>query len=170
MGFHTNNDGRNFSSTLYDGDCGEELLKAFLEKKNFKVIDVRTNPEYQQKDIDFIISGDNVHFYTMEVKSDGKMCKTGNIFVEECMKRQIGDRKGWLYYCEADILCFIDIVNYYFYFIDWKKLKNKILVGFWKRITFNNVIDKCTGLGYIIPVKELFDNKLIITYGKIYFK
>lgn len=160
---------RNFYSTSSKGRLAEELFSKFLRYKGFTVVDRRLDDVYMKKDIDFEVKNGSKFLYSVEVKGDTRMAKTQNIFVEESMMRQSGRRNGWLYYCEADYLCFMDLNNYIFYLIKWPELKERILRGFWPLSSFNNKIDKCEGYGYKVPVRDLFKMNLLQCVDRIYF-
>ena len=116
MGLYAHsNEYRDFNTTRSSGTEGEELLKNYLiKKKGCQIINRADDPEYRAKDIDFEYSIDGKSWCSVEVKSDKRMANTGNIVVEVAMYRKSGKVNGWLYYCEADILCFIDMINYNF--------------------------------------------------------
>ena len=160
---------RDFNSTINDGQVGEKLLKDFLVHKGFKVIDRSEDPLYQSKDIDFEFSKTGKSWKSVEVKADSRMTFTGNIVVEVAMQRQTCRMLGWLYKCEADYLCFIDMQTYKFYFFDWHKLKSEVLNGRWKVKTFKNGTDNCIGELCIIPLQELADIGLMVVEDRIYF-
>ena len=171
MGLYAHsNEYRDFNTTRSSGTDGEELLKNYLiKKKGCQIINRADDPEYRAKDIDFEYSTDGKTWCSVEVKSDKRMAKTGNIVVEVAMYRKSGKVNGWLYYCEADILCFIDVVNYNFYFFDWKKLQQLVLNGRWKFTKFDNGTDNCEGEVCKIPVSDLAEMGLILYADKIYF-
>lgn len=159
---------RTFGSTLLEGAVGEAVLKAYIQKQGFDVVDRSDDVEYQKRDIDFEFSMNGGRVYSVEVKTDNRMYDTGNIVIEDSMQRKWGNQKGWLHYCEADILCFIDVVSYKFYFFDWPRLKSLVLSGKWSLITFNNYTDNCFGKLYKISVNELRDLGLIRAEGSLY--
>ena len=160
---------RDFNSTISQGNGGEELLKNYMSIKGFQIIDRSNDPLYQLKDIDFEFSRNGNKWSSVEVKSDYRMAQTGNIVVEVAMYRKSGKSKGWLYYCEADYLCFIDMQSYDFYFFDWKKLQQEVLNGRWRFTKFNNGTDNCEGEVCKIPLKDLFNMGLVVIKDKIYF-
>ena len=160
---------RDFNSTISQGNGGESLLKQYMIKKGFQIIDRSNDPAYQAKDIDFEFSRDGKHWSSVEVKSDYRMAQTGNIVVEVAMYRKKGKSKGWLYYCEADYLCFIDMQSYNFYFFDWEGLQREVLNGRWKFTIFDNGTDNCDGEVCKIPLKDLAKLGLIKVVDRIYF-
>lgn len=161
---------RDFKSTVSQGNGGEDMLKSYLiKKKGCQVIDRSDDPEYRAKDIDFEFTVKGKKWHSVEVKSDYRMAQTGNIVVEVAMYRKSGKSKGWLYYCEADYLCFIDMQSYKFYFFDWPKLQQEVLNGRWKFTKFDNGTDNCEGEVCKIPLKNLRELGLIVVEDKIYF-
>lgn len=96
-----------FSYDLEKGKCGEQLVKAALTNLGHTVEDVSDIREYQQKDIDFLLTKNNTST-TLEVKNDIKSCSTGNIFIETYNRNNYSrNYLGWYYYCEADYLAFV---------------------------------------------------------------
>lgn len=164
------NEYRDFNITRSSGADGEELLKNFLiKKKGCQVINRANDPTYRAKDIDFEFTVNGKKWHTVEVKSDSRMAQTGNIVVEVAMYRKSGKVNGWLYYCEADYLCFIDMQSYKFYFFDWPKLQQLVLSGRWRFTKFNNGTDNCEGEVCKIPLTDLMKLGLIIYEDRIYF-
>ena len=160
---------RSFSSTLKDGSVGENLIIAFLKHCGFAVEDKTDDEEYQERDIDILFKNPNGPWKSMEIKSDNVMNRSGNIVVEESFDRKIGRTLGWFHYCEADVLCFCDVNEYSYYFLNWKGIKEKIQDGYWKLSKFYNEIDDCLGRLYKIPIKDLRRLGLIEAEGKVYF-
>lgn len=152
---------RNFNSTLYQGNEGQNKIKEYLESQGYIVIDKSEDEEYQSKDIDFLYSKDGLSFCSLEVKSDNRMYETGNIAVELAMHRKSGRKNGWYHYCEADVLCFYDVISNIGYFIDWVKLKKEIQNQRWSFTVFENKIDLCKGSLCLVPVKDLENLNLL---------
>lgn len=86
------------------GNIGEETVKKYLETKH-KVDDVRHLKCYQGIDVDFLVDD----MIALEVKTDTKVSKTGNFFIETC-------GGGWYEKCRADYLCVYDSENRKLYF------------------------------------------------------
>ncbi len=88
---------------------GEQLVKLFLEKEGYFVIDVSKDQHYWSQDIDFIaIKGDNT--IKVEVKYDSWIHKTNNLFIE-LMSDVDRNKSGWIDYCKADYLFYVDAVD-----------------------------------------------------------
>lgn len=167
--YEPTNEYRDFNITVSTGNGGEDLLKKYIVHKGFQVINRANDPIYRAKDIDFEFSRNGKKWHSVEVKSDSRMAQTGNIVIEVAMYRKSGRSPGWLYYCEADYLCFIDMQSYTFYFFDWKKLQQLVLSGRWRFTKFNNGTDNCEGELCKISVRELRELGLIVVEDKIYF-
>lgn len=167
MGFYEpKKEVRNFKTTRNSGDFGETAVKEYLKRKYGCLIhDCSELPEYRSKDIDFFYSKDGKGWTSVEVKTDNRMSETGNIVIENAMFRKKGRVNGWLYYCEANILCFVDENNYVFYFFNWKRLKEEIHKGIWEKRWFKNGTDNCNGEVYVIPLKDLFQYNDIVLYS-----
>ena len=164
--YQPSNEMRTFNTTKNSGDFGEDSVKQYLIRKyNCKIKDVSDIVEFRKKDIDFLYSIDGKGWTSVEVKTDNRMSKTGNIVVENAMFRKKGRVNGWLYYCEAHILCFVDDNNYVFYFFDWDKLRKEIKKGRWEKRWFKNGTDNCNGEVYVIPLKELFELGNIVLFS-----
>jgi len=162
---------RTFGTTKNSGDFGEIAVKEYLKRKfKCQIYDCSDIPKYREKDIDFLYSvNDGKGWTSVEVKTDNRMSETGNIVVENAMFRKSGRVNGWLYYCEANILCFVDDNNYLFYFFDWAKLKSLIKEGKWKKRWFKNGTDNCNGEVYVIPLQDLFMEKdVVLFYDRLF--
>lgn len=111
---------------MSNGKQGERLFQQIMENRKYKVVDVSQNPEYWDKDIDFILtsstSGDTK---TFEVKWDSKIHNTNNLFLELTNTHSKGGL-GWFAFCQADFLAYGDAVNHKFYIIPLLELKEKI--------------------------------------------
>ncbi len=85
-----------------------------------KVIDVRDEKEYRDMDIDFIhvrLDGKYLKARTIELKADTKIHKTGNVYVEP---------NGWLKKTRAEVIAYLDTVNYICYYIKTDKLRRVV--------------------------------------------
>ena len=100
--------------------AGEWELKRYLRANGADVVDVSNNPNYWNKDIDLIADGVNI-----EVKWDGVMATTGNIYIETLsdIDRQ---KSGWFNFCQADKLYYGDATNKIFYIFDFPQLKEYV--------------------------------------------
>lgn len=141
----------------------EELrLHSYFESRGYEIVDKRDCKDSQSKDIDFEIRlGEQL--LSIEVKADKQMYKTGNIIVEISHNRPYkGRTEGWFKKCEADIICYSDVVMKKGYMLNWKKMKGKLL-GEFKIIGFDNPHDIGTRtFGFLIPVEEAREHGFII--------
>ena len=88
---------------------GEQLIKNYLEHQGYNVIDVSKCQEYWTQDIDFIaIKGQDTT--KIEVKYDGVIHRTRNLFIE-LLSDVDNNKSGWIDFCKADYLYYIDAVN-----------------------------------------------------------
>lgn len=111
-----------FTENIKVGNKGEAIASSFLSSIGYKVENVTKDPKYQKKDIDLIATlGDQV--MTIEVKADNYMNRTKNVCVELVSNMETG-RKGWIYYCEASHLCFVDLVSRVCYFVRFEEFLN----------------------------------------------
>lgn len=96
-----------FDKMNKQGLAVQEIVKAHLESRGNKIIDVSQVKEYQKRDIDFIVSKDG-KTTTLEVKKDKSLFRTGNIFIECGSYRGNYYSAGWIKYCDADYICYYD--------------------------------------------------------------
>lgn len=110
------------------GKQGEQLFKKIMTERNYTVQDVSANPNYYDKDIDFIItsptSGDTK---TFEVKYDSRINKTGNLYLElTSINSKQWNGQGWWVHCKADYLVYGDAVSRQFYVIPLLELRKRV--------------------------------------------
>lgn len=96
-----------FDKMNKQGLAVQEIVKAHLESRGNKIVDVSQVKEYQKRDIDFIVSKDG-KTTTLEVKKDKSLFRTGNIFIECGSYRGNYYSAGWIKYCDADYICYYD--------------------------------------------------------------
>lgn len=110
---------------MNNGKKGERLFQQRMEEQNYKVRDVSNNPDYWNKDIDFIItsptSGETKSF---EVKWDDRINQTGNLYLE-LENIHSKDGQGWFNFSEADFLAYGDSKTERFYVIPMNELKGR---------------------------------------------
>ena len=146
---------RNFDTTLPEGISHEAEIHSYLKNMGYLIIDHADDPVYQDKDIDLEFGRPDGQMFSMEIKSDTRMHETGNIVIELGMHRETGFCEGWFHKCQADVLCFYDVVGLVVYLIDWQRLKYAIENGEGKHIFFKNKIDNCVGELILVSVKDL---------------
>jgi len=98
-----------FSESLKEGKRGEEIAFKLLRKRYLLVDDVRDDPVFQKKDVDFVVDGLGV-----DVKFDSLMCRTGNFFFEEWSNVE-KETKGCFLGSEADFWCYGDGVVWWWF-------------------------------------------------------
>ena len=151
-------------STFSYGKGGEESIMNYFKRFGYVVCDKSDDAFYREKDIDMVISkGDKS--YSVEVKTDTRAKTTGNIIVERMMERVQGTRRGWFYFCEADILCYYLENAQKAYFLDWCKIKALILSGKAVNCRFINPIDpNCIGYGWLLSIEQLLRPNHVILW------
>lgn len=160
-----------FLDRLAKGKEGEELIMAYLRERGNTVLDCTGDSYYKKRDIDILSSKNGKDFVPIEVKTDEQMHKTGNMAIEISMDRQIGRTMGWFFYCEAEIMCYIDYHGKIAYFIDWPKLQQMVPgfvdAGKWNVIRFWNNYDKCYGHLCLVSIDEIKKRELVYLETKI---
>lgn len=102
---------------MNNGKYGERLFRNTMEQLGYKVEDTTNNPEYYEKDIDFIITSPfSGKVKTFEVKWDDCINRTGNLYLEVENINSKGGR-GWYEFCKADFLAYGDSRSRTFYII-----------------------------------------------------
>ena len=138
-----------FYDDLAIGKRGEELMKAAFLTRGHKVEDLSGMPEYQRKDIDMRLTKGGVSI-TLEVKNDIKSNSTGNVFIETYNRNNVkrgGD--GWICYCEADYLCFVQEFWQQAHIVNREELIKQCWGGKYRKVSspFSE--------GFIVPIGEL---------------
>lgn len=98
---------------LKRGQIGEEKAKEFFETNGYTIVDVRESDFYRKLDIDLILTKGEESF-SLEVKSNGSACRTGNLVVEDILNIAKG-KLGWIWYCRADYLMVVSGNKGYIY-------------------------------------------------------
>ena len=133
-------------------NAGEYEVKKFLRGRGIQVEDVSDKPQYWAKDIDLIatnpLTGASA---AIEVKLDARINDTGNFFVEFENPRS-KNSNGWLHFCEADFLYYIDSHTYITYIIKIDELRHFIAIH--KRdLAIKSTFDG--SIGYIVPLAAM---------------
>ena len=107
---------------------GEKLFAQRMIDKGYKVLDVSKNPDYFDKDIDFIVFSPATGLTkSFEIKTDTKIHKTGNLYLElSNIHSKQWNGEGWWKHCEADYLVYIDAARRKFYIIPLLELKERV--------------------------------------------
>ena len=109
---------------MNEGKEGEIKAKQCLESKGWKVKDLTTCQDFFKKDIDFLISKNDIQVY-IECKWDSRISSTGNLFIETSTDIE-EDKEGWFQYCQADFIFYGDANNNLFYVFVLDDLKRYI--------------------------------------------
>ena len=111
---------------MSSGRQGELLFKERMSSLNYSIEDVSGNPNYWDKDIDFIATSPKSGLTkTFEVKWDSRINNTGNLYLELTNVHSKGGR-GWFNFCEADYLAYGDSQAKCFYIIPLSDLKERV--------------------------------------------
>ena len=86
------------------GKPAEEIAAARIKKAGWQIEDVRKDPVYQAKDIDYICSKDD-DAWTVDIKTD-RCYRTGNYFFE-ILANVESEKLGWAYTSEADYILIV---------------------------------------------------------------
>lgn len=145
---------------------GEQLVKHYLESQGYAVIDVSKNKEYWIQDIDFLaIRGQQT--IKIEVKYDSWIHKTRNLFIE-LMSDIDANKGGWIDFCKADYIYYVDAVGQVCYVIALDAIKDYL-----KRYSYQvkecvdrdsqgRIYKRSTGaLINVDKMKELYNMKII---------
>lgn len=130
-------------------NSGEYELKKYFRSNGWTVTDVSADPRFWGLDIDLIIEKDN-YVWTIEVKYDHVLHRSGNLFIEHTNPRS-KDGKGWYHFCKADFLFYGDAATNTFYAIGVEALHEYI------EANKENLREKGTAdrsYGWILPLKD----------------
>ena len=107
------------------GKQGEYYFKCLMDNGNNEIIDVSDNPEYFDRDIDFVITNKlSGNTKTFEVKTDYHINRTGNLYLEYSNIHSKGG-KGWFTFCQADYIAYGDAIGKCFYIVPFAQLKER---------------------------------------------
>lgn len=144
---------------------GEYQVKDYFRKRNYKVVDVTDKPEYWKQDIDILVTNSKGIIKSFEIKFDGVISTTGNLYLETSCDID-KHKQGWFNYTKADYIVYGDKVNRIYYVIPTDKLR-KYVERNKENLRERAANDYCKGevvkvsLGYLLPVQDLIDNNLI---------
>lgn len=139
-----------------NGRQGELLFAQLMQLQGYTVIDVSDNPEYWDKDIDFIITSPTTgDTKTFEVKWDTKIQSTGNLYLElEAIHSKGG--KGWFEFCQADYLAYGDANQNFFYVIPMAELRKAAA-----KLPYREARCGQDSLGQLVAIKDILN---IVSY------
>lgn len=148
-------------------NIGELRAYNYFQDNGLSVQDVTMNPEYWEKDIDFVVSSGTERF-TVEVKWDSRISTTGNMFIETVtdLDRCKG---GWFTFCQADYIYYGDSFNQLFYVFkteDLRKFVSAHMMEERKAADYNSRGGvKKVSQGMLVPIKEFsqsYDVQIVI--------
>lgn len=150
------------------GTYGELDFISYFSNK-YEVEDVRLKKEYWARDIDFILtSKETGAARTVEVKTDNKIFRTENLFIETKNPRSQGGL-GWYNFCQADLICYYDFVQKIFHIFSFAELKELVeelrstdSIYVKERYTIDSAIGMLIPLSY---VEKLPSYRRIYLYG-----
>lgn len=128
---------------------GEWELKKYFREHGWKVTDVSEDPKYWNKDIDLIIERDGYR-WTIEVKYDHVLHRSGNLFIEHTNPRSISGN-GWYHFCKADFLFYGDAHTNTFYCMGMEALREYIEEH---KDTLKQKGTADRSYGWILPLKD----------------
>ena len=135
-----------------NGKAGERLFKQIMENRNYRVVNVSNNPEYWDKDIDFIVTSPTTGVTkTFEVKWDDRINETGNLYLElEAIYSKNGI--GWFEFCKADYLAYGDAKTAVFYIIPLLDLKKRA-----NEVRFRSARCGYESMGQLVSLEDIKD-------------
>lgn len=143
-----------FEQSLMTGGYGEHAVWNILtnQPKVRVVVDVRKDKRFQEKDIDFLVENTNQQFTSIEVKTDFKAHETGNIVYEATTSGHIGCFEK----TQADYIAYFVPKSKKIYMIHVKALRTYL-----HQIKPEPVKMGDNATGFLLPLKDLIDNKVI---------
>lgn len=145
-----------FEDRLEVGKSGEAVVADWFRNRGNYVQDVSNDKNYWSKDIDFIITNKNGDVFTVEVKTDYNMSKSGNLFFEGVYYKETGDRLGWFYYCQADYVVFYDVNRNKLFVYDFANGREFVREAAEDRY-FYNKDDVCNRRAYLLPIGKAIE-------------
>lgn len=112
---------------MNDGKQGERLARNLFASWGYGVEDVSANPEYYYKGDILLTSPTTGAKRIVEVKWDGCIATTGNLFLEIWSRNSRKQNcNGWWKWCGADYLAYGDARKQVFYLFDMAQLKERV--------------------------------------------
>lgn len=139
-----------FYNDVRRGKVGERLFADAYARAGHKVEDVSNITDYRRRDIDFIVSNKSGQTTTIEIKTDEASEYTGNVFVEYFnSNNESRDYLGWLMYCEAEYIGFVQPHNKKAMIVSFDELKQNIKENSYRSASSNNAT------GFLMPISAL---------------
>ena len=121
----------NIELTAAAGTDGEEITARLFSDGGYRVVNVARNRGFQGRGIDLLCYKEDGGAETetkVEVKTDGRMWRTGNLFCETKIERPDARiQPGWLLTSQMQVLVYNDARNGIGYFFDFQLLKDYAL-------------------------------------------
>lgn len=158
-----------FDKSMKIGLVGEENAIYVLKKLGYKIKDRRKDEAARLQDIDFTVDrkinnvGKNVNivnsdYVDLEVKTDRKMHKTGNMFIETNVLFENRKTTGWFYKTKAEVVMYYDLNNKFFYFVNVERLRNFVIKNRCiEKGPYKNNEDNSKVFGYLISIEKLIE-------------
>lgn len=147
-------------------NIGELRAYNYLQSCGWTVQDVTQNPQYWDKDIDFVVSSPSQSL-TIEVKWDSRIASTGNMFIETITDLD-KSKEGWFTFCQADYIYYGDSQNQLFYVFktaDLRQFVSSNMMEERKAADYNyRGLLKKVSQGMLVPIKEFsqsYDVKVV---------
>lgn len=134
-----------FNQQMKVGEIGEALVANYLNKQGYKVEDVTKDNEYFSKDIDFFYAAGD-YWTAIDVKYDTRFTTTGNLFIEDSIGYERGTKPGWLHYCQAEYIYYVDAATHMCLIFKMEEMKQYIEEN--KAVNGGNIISRYCDDGY----------------------
>lgn len=142
---------------------GETQVKDYLRANGYTVADVSDFPEYWKIDVDILAYKETLEDeIKIEVKNDGVISRTGNLFIELITDVAKG-RAGWYEITQADYIYYRDKNNQIVYCLDFNDLstyidtfKDNLRMVSAPDYRKDGQISKYSK-GYVIPISEYLE-------------
>lgn len=139
-----------FYKDLEVGKRGEKMVAAALEARGHFVKDLSDDFEARRKDIDIQVFNKQQQTTTIEIKNDVASERTGNVFIETYNDANKSHSfKGWLFYCAAEYICFLQEESHKAHIVKLDELKADIKAHKYR------VANTSRTQGYIMPIAAL---------------
>lgn len=138
-----------FYSDLKRGKRGERLVINALEARGHKITDLSDDLEARKVDIDLLLDNGKQQT-TLEIKNDQRSETTGNLFIETYNSNNKSHSfKGWLFYCGAKYICFLQENKHSAHIVALDELKANINENSYRTANSSNAS------GYLVPVEAI---------------
>lgn len=151
---------------MKDSRFGEVCAMNYLRRHAVKIKDVTGIKEYQKQDIDLLCENQNGQKFSVEVKWDRKIHRTGNAFIELVTDLDKNE-DGWFKFCKATYIFYGDAENRLFYIIDRVKLAeyieaHKELKRVESKEKYYYKDEDKISLGVLVPMSNLMIEKIAV--------